>query len=69
MVTSSCDCVIYSDCSMYFFTSGFVEFLNTELQTFENDSSVEVCIVGRSFGFVVNVSTVELTATGMLITC
>ena len=46
--------------------TGYAEFMNATIQVYENDSFVEVCIRARGYGFVVNVSTVELTAIGML---
>ena len=49
-------------------TAGFVEFVASELQVFENSSSVEVCLSVRGFGFAVNMTTVEQTAIGMYTT-
>ena len=51
--------------SSFFFTSGSIGFVNTELHISENDSSAEVCVRARGYGFVVNVSTVELSAIGI----
>ena len=46
--------------------TGYAEFANTTIQVYENESSIEVCVRARGYGFVVNVSTAELTATGTL---
>ena len=43
---------------------GFAEFVYTNLQSFENETSVEICVRTRGYGFSVNVSTVEQTAIG-----
>jgi hypothetical protein len=47
--------------------TGYAKFTNAIIQVYENESSIEVCIKGQGYGFVVNVSTVEVTATGMFI--
>lgn len=51
----------------YILITGYAEFTNATIIVYENESSIEVCVRARGYGFVVNVSTVEFTATGMLI--
>ena len=50
------------------FITGYAEFANATIQVYENESSIEVCVRVRGYGFVVNVSTTELTAIGTLYT-
>lgn len=37
--------------------SGSVEFLNSDLEVFENDTSFEVCVRAQGYGFAVNITT------------
>ena len=65
VVQGNIPCITMLDFSFHFIiTTGQVEFSAAEVQIFENESSVNVCVRARGYGFVVNASTVELTATG-----
>ena len=56
------DSKYYSHCLCF---TGYAEFVNATMQAYESESSVEVCIRAKGYGFAVNVSTEELAAAGV----